>query len=52
MTFLERLETIGEQLFHSHQEDTRADERLMRGTEDRHEQHVDQSAGSEFLDMM
>jgi hypothetical protein len=51
MTLLERLETLGEQLLHPHHEHIRADDRL-RGSEDRHEHHVDQSAGSEFLDMM
>jgi hypothetical protein len=52
MTFLERLETMGEQLFHPHHEEISA-ELLRRGEEtERREHRVDQSAGSEFLDMM
>ncbi len=51
MTLIERLEEIGERLIHPHHEHDRAIERRMRGTEDRHEHPVDQSAGSEFLDM-
>lgn len=52
MTLLERLEEIGEHLLHPHQEHTHTEERQMRGTEDRHEHRVDQTAGSEFLDTM
>jgi hypothetical protein len=52
MTFLERLETLGEKLLHPHHEDVSAEERQMREAEERHEHRVDQSAGSEFLDMM
>ena len=52
MTFMERLETIGERLFHSHHEHAHAEDHRMREREEHHEHRVDQSAGSEFLDMM
>lgn len=52
MTFLERLESIGEQLFHPHHEQVPGESLQKRDEAEHHEHRVDQSAGSEFLDMM
>lgn len=52
MTILERLETLGEKLLHPHHEHASAEERRMRDLEEHREHRIDQSAGSEFLDMM
>lgn len=51
MTMLERIEEIRDHLLHRHHDAERQDLRQEAGDRDHHH-HIDQSAGSEFLDMM
>lgn len=52
MTMRERFEEMREHLFSRHHEEERREHRHDSGSHEHHEHRVDQSAGSEFLDMI
>jgi len=52
MTLLERLETMRENLLHSHQDNALAVRRHEGKHEDHDRHHIDLSTGSEYLDVI
>jgi|PlaIllAssembly_1097288.scaffolds.fasta_scaffold16488_3 hypothetical protein len=52
MTLLERLETMRENLLHSHQDNALAERRHEGKHEDHDRHHIDLSTGSEYLDVI